>query len=387
MKWFKKLFVKDYKSTDKPEVRFRYGATAGIFGLITNAVLFGLKLAVGLIGGSITIIADAVNNLSDAGSSVVTLAGFKLASRPADKEHPYGHARYEYITALVISVIILIIGVLLCKSSVEKIITPSDVTVNVYTYVVLGVAIALKIIQMLVYLDFSKSISSAALKASAMDSRNDVIATSAVLISTIVMGAAQVNIDGYMGVAVSLFIVVSSVRFMAEAANPLIGTPPPKELVDKIKDIIMSHDGVIGMHDLAVHNYGEGRYFAVVHVEVPAKVPIMITHDLVDNIEHDVERETGASITIHMDPVDTEDEELEALKARAEKVLAEMGDGLTLHDFRLVRGATHTNVLFDVTIPFDSKYGLADVTSRMQDEFDADDTVYYFVINVDRARV
>ena len=370
MKWFKKLFVKDYKSTDKPEVRFRYGATAGIFGLITNAVLFGLKLAVGLVGGSITIIADAVNNLSDAGSSVVTLAGFKLASRPADKEHPYGHARYEYITALVISVIILIIGVLLCKSSVEKIISPSEVTVNVYTYVVLGVAIALKIIQMLVYLDFSKSISSAALKASAMDSRNDVIATSAVLISTIVMGAAQVNIDGYMGVAVSLF-----------------GTPPPKELVDKIKDIIMSHDGVIGMHDLAVHNYGEGRYFAVVHVEVPAKVPIMITHDLVDNIEHDVERETGASITIHMDPVDTEDEELEALKARAEKVLAEMGDGLTLHDFRLVRGATHTNVLFDVTIPFDSKYKLADVTGRMQDEFDADDTVYYFVINVDRARV
>ncbi len=387
MGWFKKLFIKDYRSTEKPEVRFRYGAVAGIFGIITNAVLFGLKLAVGLIGGSITIVADAVNNLSDAGSSVVTLAGFKLASRPADKEHPYGHARYEYITALVVAVLILIIGVLLAKSSVEKIITPDEVSVNVYTYIVLGVAIALKIVQMLVYLDFAKSISSGALKASAMDSRNDVIATCAVLVATIIMHAANVNIDGYMGVAVSAFIIISSVKFIAEAANPLIGTAPPKELVESIRTKILSYEGVIGMHDLMVHSYGEGKYFAVVHVEVPASADIMITHDLIDNIEHDVYRETGVNITIHMDPIDTEDEELEILKQRAEKVLAEMGQGLSLHDFRIVRGKTHTNILFDVTIPFDSKYTLADVTAAMQNQFDGDETVYYFVIDVDRDRV
>ena len=386
MRWFKRLFVKDYESTEKAEVRFRYGITAGIFGIVTNAVLCALKLLVGFLGGSITIIADAVNNLSDAGSSAVTVAGFKLASRPADKEHPYGHARYEYITALVVAVVVLIIGVLLCTSSVEKIITPEQVTVNAYTYVVLGAAIVLKIVQMLVYLDFAKSISSGALKASAMDSRNDVIATTAVLIATIIIHTTGYNIDGYMGVAVSVFIIISSIKFVAEAANPLLGTKPPEELVAKIKEIILSHEGVMGVHDLMVHSYGEGKYFAVVHVEVPAKEDTMITHDLIDNIEHDVVRETGVNITIHMDPVDTEDEELGELKIRAEKVIAEMGEGLSLHDFRIVRGTTHTNILFDVAVPFESKYTLKDVTDRMKEEFDKDGKVYYFVIEMDRYR-
>lgn len=386
MRWFKRLFVKDYESTEKAEVRFRYGITAGIFGIVTNAVLCALKLLVGFLGGSITIIADAVNNLSDAGSSAVTVAGFKLASRPADKEHPYGHARYEYITALVVAVVVLIIGVLLCTSSVEKIITPEQVTVNAYTYVVLGAAIVLKIVQMLVYLDFAKSISSGALKASAMDSRNDVIATTAVLIATIIIHTTGYNIDGYMGVAVSVFIIISSIKFVAEAANPLLGTKPPEELVAKIKEIILSHEGVMGVHDLMVHSYGEGKYFAVVHVEVPAKEDIMITHDLIDNIEHDVVRETGVNLTIHMDPVDTEDEELGELKIRAKKVIAEMGEGLSLHDFRIVRGTTHTNILFDVAVPFESKYTLKDVTDRMKEEFNKDGKIYYFVIEMDRYR-
>lgn len=387
MRLLKKLFIKDYASVEKPEVRFRYGVAAGVFGIVSNAVLCALKLLVGVIGGSITIIADAVNNLSDAGSSVVTLAGFKLAARPADSRHPYGHARYEYITALIVAVVILVIGVLLCKSSVEKIISPSEVSVSVWTYVVLGVAIALKILQMAVYLDFAKSISSGALRASAMDSRNDVIATTAVLVATIVTDVAGVNIDGYMGAAVSLFIIVSSVRFMAEAANPLIGVKPPKELVDKIREIIMSHDGVLGMHDLMVHNYGEGRYFAVAHVEVPAKEDITVTHDLIDNIERDIADELNVNMTIHMDPVDTDDAEAGALKERAEKALAATGEGLSLHDFRLVRGATHTNVLFDVEIPFGCKTTLDEVKALMEKEFADDGTVYYFVLSADRRRV
>ena len=260
MRWLKKLLIKDFESTGKPEVRTRYGVAAGVFGICSNAVICALKLAVGFVSGSVAVIADAVNNLSDAGSSAVTVAGFKLAARPADREHPYGHARYEYIGALVVAVIILIVGVLLCKSSVEKMISPEAVSTDVWTYVVLAASIVMKLVQMAIYLDFAKSISSGALKAAAADSRNDVIATSAVLIAAIVMDATGVNVDAYFGLAVSLFIVVSSFRYILEAADPLIGTRPPTEVVDALKEKILSYVGVIGVHDLAVHSYGEGRY-------------------------------------------------------------------------------------------------------------------------------
>lgn len=390
MKFIRKLLIKEYQDTQNPKVRFRYGLVAGIFGIISNALLCVFKLIVGIIGNSITIVADAINNLSDAGSSVVTLVGFKLSATPPDNDHPFGHARYEYITSLLVSVTVLFIGILLLKSSIEKCITPEAVSVNVYTYVVLGAAIAMKLVQMLIYLDFSKAINSGALKASAADSRNDVLATVAVLISTIVIDVAgdkispNVSVDGIMGIAVSAFIIVSSILLVKESISPILGEKPPKELVDKITAKILSYDGVIGVHDLVVHSYGENHCFVVAHVEVPQDVEITKSHDVIDNIEHDFWNEMHVRITIHMDPVDTKNEKLAELKLRAQNALANLDEGLSLHDFRIVSGQTHTNMLFDVVIPYDSKLSLDDVKNAMKREFANDPVKYFFVIDVDR---
>lgn len=390
MKFIRKLFIKDYQDTQNPKVRFRYGLVAGIFGIISNALLCVFKLIVGVVGNSITIIADAINNLSDAGSSVVTLVGFKLSGTPPDNDHPFGHARYEYITSLLVSVTVLFIGILLLKSSIEKCITPEEVSVSVYTYVVLGVAIAMKLVQMLIYLDFSKAINSGALKASAADSRNDVLATVAVLISTIVIDVAgdkispKVSVDGIMGIAVSAFIIVSSILLIKEAMSPILGEKPPKELVDKITAKILSYDGVIGVHDLVVHSYGENHCFVVAHVEVPADVDITKSHDVIDNIEHDFWNEMHVRITIHMDPVDTKNKQLAVLKLRAQNAIANLDENLSLHDFRLVSGQTHTNMLFDVVIPYGSKITLDDVKDALKKEFGNDPVKYFFVIDMDR---
>lgn len=390
MKFIRKLLIKEYQDTKNPKVRFRYGLVAGIFGIISNALLCVFKLIVGIIGNSITIVADAINNLSDAGSSVVTLVGFKLSATPPDNDHPFGHARYEYITSLLVSVTVLFIGILLLKSSIEKCITPEAVSVNVYTYVVLGAAIAMKLVQMLIYLDFSKAINSGALKASAADSRNDVLATVAVLISTIVIDVAgdkispKVSVDGIMGIAVSAFIIVSSILLVKESISPILGEKPPKELVDKITAKILSYEGVIGVHDLVVHSYGENHCFVVAHVEVPQDVEITKSHDVIDNIEHDFWNEMHVRITIHMDPVDTKNEKLAELKLRAQNALANLDEGLSLHDFRIVSGQTHTNMLFDVVIPYDSKLSLDDVKNAMKREFANDPVKYFFVIDVDR---
>lgn len=390
MKFLHKLFIKDYQDTQNPTVRFRYGLVAGIFGIISNALLCVFKLIVGIIGNSITIIADAINNLSDAGSSVVTLVGFKLSATPPDKDHPFGHARYEYITSLLVSVTVLFIGILLLKSSIEKCISPEEVSVNAYTYIVLGAAIVMKLVQMLIYIDFSKAINSGALKASAADSRNDVMTTLAVLISTVVIDVAgdkispKVSVDGIMGIAVSAFIIVSSILLVKEAISPILGEKPPKELVDKIIAKILSYDGVIGVHDLVVHSYGENHCFVVAHVEVPADVEITKSHDIIDNIEHDLWNEMHVRITIHMDPVDTKNKQLAELKLRAQTALANLDENLSLHDFRLVSGETHTNMLFDVVIPYDSKITLAQVNDAMQKEFGKDPVKYYFVIDADR---
>lgn len=390
MKFIRKLFIKDYQDTQNPKVRFRYGLVAGIFGIISNALLCVFKLIVGVVGNSITIIADAINNLSDAGSSVVTLVGFKLSATPPDNDHPFGHARYEYITSLLVSVTVLFIGILLLKSSIEKCITPEEVSVSVYTYVVLGVAIAMKLVQMLIYLDFSKAINSGALKASAADSRNDVLATVAVLISTIVIDVAgdkispKVSVDGIMGIALSAFIIVSSILLIKEAMSPILGEKPPKELVDKITAKILSYDGVIGVHDLVVHSYGENHCFVVAHVEVPADVDITKSHDVIDNIEHDFWNEMHVRITIHMDPVDTKNRQLAVLKLRAQNAIANLDENLSLHDFRLVSGQTHTNMLFDVVIPYGSKITLDDVKDALKKEFGNDPVKYFFVIDMDR---
>lgn len=390
MKLFRKAFIKDYENVSDPKVRNRYGICAGIIGIVSNAILFVIKIVAGIIGGSITIIADAINNLSDAGSSVVTLVGFKLSSTPPDKDHPFGHARYEYVTGLLVSMMVLFLGIALLKSSIEKVISPTPVEVSVFTYVVLSISIVMKLVQMLVYKDFSKAISSNALKASAQDSRNDSLTTLAVLISTIIIDVCgdrinpKVSVDGIMGIAVSLFIIVSSVLLLKDAISPLLGEKPPKELVDKITAKILSYDGVIGVHDLVVHSYGANHCFVVAHVEVPADVDIVKSHDVIDNIEHDMWNDMHVRLNIHMDPIDTKNKQLAHLKERVRMAVYALDPELSIHDFRMVNGDTHVNLVFDVVVPYDNKITLNDVHSACEKEFENDETKYYFVIDMDR---
>ncbi len=373
--------------SETSDKRVKYGMTAGVLGIVSNVVLCAAKLIVGFIGNSITIIADAVNNLSDAASSVITVFGFRISARPADKEHPFGHHRYEQISALIVAILVLAIGVLLGKSSIEKIITPEETAVTALTYIVLAVAIVLKIGQMAMYLYFSKKISSDSLRAAAADSRNDCLSTGAVLIAAIVTDVAGVNIDGYMGLAVSLFIVVSSLLLIKDTVSPLLGEPPTKEFVENVRKKLMSYDGVLGIHDLMVHNYGAtSSTYVSVHVEVDARGDIMKAHDMIDNIERDFHKE-GLNLTVHMDPVETDNPEVSLNLDRAREILSSMNAGLSLHDFRMVIGDTHTNILFDVVIPFDSKVTPKEIEKAFADAYADEGKQYFFIINYDRSYV
>ena len=373
--------------SETADKRVKYGMTAGVLGIISNVALCAAKLIVGFIGNSITIVADAVNNLSDAASSVITVFGFRISARPADKEHPFGHHRYEQISALIVAILVLAIGVLLGKSSIEKIIIPEETAVTTLTYIVLAVAIVLKLGQMAMYLYFSKKISSDSLRAAAADSRNDTISTGAVLIAAIVTDVAGVNIDGYMGLAVSLFIVVSSLMLIKDTVSPLLGEPPTKEFVENVRKKLLSYEGVLGIHDLMVHNYGAtSSTYVSVHVEVDARGDIMKAHDMIDNIERDFHKE-GLNLTVHMDPVETDNPEVIENLERAREILASLNTGLSLHDFRMVIGDTHTNILFDVVIPFDSKIAPQDIEKAFADAYADEGKQYFFIINYDRSYV
>lgn len=386
----KKTFIKDYKNVSSASVRYRYGLLAGVFGILTNVVLFVMKIVFGLIAGSISVVADAVNNLSDAGSSGVTVVGFKLSNRPPDKEHPFGHARYEYITGLVVAFIVLIIGGTLLKSSIERIITPELIDASVWTAAVLVISIFLKTIQGMLYTDFGKAINSPSLGASATDSRNDVISTSLVLISTV--GAIFLpeifsKVDSYLGIAVSLFIIVSGVKLVKETVDPLLGGVPDKELVAKIREKFKNYPEIIGTHDLMVHSYGPGKVFATIHAEVDADTDVMLSHDLIDNIEREFRRD-GIFMVIHMDPVVTSDPEIAMLRDKVYEVLQNAyGDKISLHDFRMVKGITHTNVLFDAVVPFDEKITAEDIAAKLSEKIDSGGTTYYYVVNIDRSYV
>ena len=386
----KKTFIKDYKNVSSASVRYRYGLLAGVFGILTNVVLFVMKIVFGLIAGSISVVADAVNNLSDAGSSGVTVVGFKLSNRPPDKEHPFGHARYEYITGLVVAFIVLIIGGTLLKSSIERIISPELIEASVWTAAVLVVSIFLKTIQGMLYTDFGKAINSPSLGASATDSRNDVISTSLVLVSTV--GAIFLpeifsKVDSYLGIAVSLFIIVSGVKLVKETVDPLLGGVPDKELVAKIREKFKEYPEILGTHDLMVHSYGPGKVFATIHAEVEADTDVLLSHDLIDNIERDFQRD-GIFMVIHMDPVVTSDPEIAMLRDKVYEVLQNAyGDKISLHDFRMVKGITHTNVLFDAVVPFDEKITAEDIAALLSEKIDSGGTTYYYVVNIDRSYV
>ena len=384
--WLCKLFIKDYQDTNSNEVRTRYGNLASIVGILSNLVLFGLKLFIGLITGAISIIADAINNLADMGSSIVTLIGFKLSSKPADKEHPFGHERIEYITGLIVSIMIIIIGFTLGKSSFDKILNPDplDKSLILVTSITLGVAILIKLWQSLFNYKIGKKINSVALIATSKDSRNDVISTSGVLIGVILSNYVfNFNLDGYIGLGVSIFILISGIKLIKETTDPLIGVAPDKELVKTITDDILAYKGVYGIHDLVCHMYGQTKLFMTVHVEVDARTNILESHDLIDNIEKEMKEKYNIEISIHMDPIEMDNEELNEFQKVLLTTLKDINKNLSFHDLRMVKGYTHTNIIFDVVVPFDAKVNKEEIFDILLKTAKQINPLYELVINFD----
>lgn len=348
-------FVKNRADVENDRVRYAYGRLAGASGLAANMLLFAAKLAAGLLSGSLAIVADAFNNLSDAGSSIVTLVGFKLSSAPPDKEHPFGHGRMEYLSALAVAALIMVAGFELAKSAVDKILHPTPTDVTVLTMVILAVSILVKLWMALFYRKIGGIIHSETLKAACADSRNDVLCTGVVLITSLIGWGTGVAIDGYVGTAVALFVIWSGFSIVREAVSPLLGQAPDPELVRNIKDMVLSHEGIVGVHDVMVHNYGPGRCVVSLHAEVPCREDMMRSHDMIDCVEKELMAKFRVLACIHMDPVDTEDERVETLRLMVEAVLKDMDDRLDLHDFRVVFGETHTNLIFDLVVPYGYK--------------------------------
>ncbi|MDR2932743.1 MAG: cation diffusion facilitator family transporter [Oscillospiraceae bacterium] len=382
-----KLFIKDSNNTHNAQVRENYGKLAGAVGIASNLLLFAFKLLAGLLSGSISIMADAVNNLSDSASSIITLAGFKLSGMPADEKHPYGYARFEYISGLVVSCIILVIGFQFLISSFQKILAPTAVIFSYVTVVVLALSMLVKLWQGRFNRAIGKRIKSAALIATAADSRNDVLTTGVVLASALISHFSGLNIDGYMGVLVALFILYSGVGLIRETLGPLLGAAPERELVDAVQKKILAYDTVIGLHDLMVHNYGPERCFASVHVEFPASQDIMISHDIIDNIERDFASDLGIALVVHLDPVITDDPRLDHLKEQVLAAIQDIDPVLDLHDFRMVEGVSHTNLIFDIVVPPRYKTSDKALRARISERIKAISPVYFCVITVDRSYI
>lgn len=378
-----KIFVKDYKNTKDETVRERYGALGSFMGIFCNLLLFILKLILGLISGSVSIMADAFNNLSDIGSSVVTLLGFKLSKKPADPDHPFGHGRMEYMSAFIVAVLILLVGAELFKSSVSKIFSPEPLNISLITVIGLIISIAVKLWMSFFSRKLSKLINSGSLKATAQDSLNDCISTSCVLISIIIYKFTDLNLDPYMGVLVALFILWSGFSSAKETMSPLLGEPPSKELIDGIKNGILKYKEFSGLHDLIVHNYGPGRCFASVHVEVPADINVLKCHELIDRAESEISAALGIEIVMHMDPIAVDDSGVtETYNALLEKVHT-IDSRLALHDFRMVEGENRINLVFDVVVPPDFQMSKAELKSEICDLVREIDERYCCVIQVD----
>lgn len=380
----KKLFIKNYKNTNDPDIRNSYGKVAGIFGIFTNLILGIIKFIIGIISHSVSIMADAANNIADMASSTLTIIGFKLSSKKPDKEHPYGHARYEYVAGLIIAILMLIMGLTFAKESLVKIFNPEELVINTVTYIILGIAVLGKILQMLVYLDFSKAIESNTLKANAIDTRNDIISSTAILISMVIMGIFKINIDGYLGLAVSLFVVYSAYNTIKEVLEPIIGILPTEERTNMIKNKLLSYECVLGIHDLVLHNYGVNNDFVTVHVEIDSNIEMLKAHDLIDNIERDFKNEFGIDLTIHMDPVVVGNETVDTLHKLVITSLKKLDKDLQIHDFRIVEGITHTNILFDCVVPYEKNYTLDDIINHLNKTIIPEKVSYYYVIEIDR---
>lgn len=381
------IFIKNKDQYQNPNTRSAYGKLCGGFGIFLNICLFIGKLIAGLLCNSIAIIADAVNNLSDAASSAITLIGFKISEQKPDKDHPYGHGRVEYIAGLLISIAIVFMGFELIKSSFEKIIHPQEMACDMITVAILVASILVKIYMFSYNRSIGKKIESVVMSATATDSLSDTIATFVVLLSTLIYQFTSLNIDAYCGVLVGLFILYSGCNAAKETISPLLGQPPKPEFVDQIKDLVMSHEEILGIHDMIVHDYGPGRIMASLHAEVDSKGNIMEIHDLIDRIENEIQEQCNCQAVIHMDPILVNDPYTDELKEKVRKMIDELDPNIHFHDFRVVKGPTHTNIIFDIVLPFDYQYKDEYVVDFIRNKLSALEGNFNGVINIDKGNL
>lgn len=350
-----KIFIGKNKDAQNPKVRGKYASLAGITGILLNVLLFAGKLTLGILAGSVAIIADAFNNVSDAGSSIVTLIGFRLANKPVDKEHPLGHGRLEYVSGFIVAMLIIIVGFELFTSSIEKIIHPELPVVGTATLILLGVAILVKIWLFFFYRKIGKTIRSSALRASSFDSLTDCIATTLVLVSALVSKFFNVPIDGWAGILVAAFIMFTGIKSAKETIDLLLGSPPDPEFIKQIYEFAKEYPRIIGLHDVMVHDYGPGRQIVSFHAEVPADSDINIAHEEVDRMERDMHEKFGCIVTIHLDPLVTNDPLVNEMRDAADAAAKEVNPAFTIHDFRMTKGETNVNLIFDLVLPSDCK--------------------------------
>lgn len=349
-----KLLYGEMDMSDEKAVRRAYGTACSGAGIGFNVLLFAGKLIAGMLSGSVAIVSDAFNNLSDAGSSIISLVGFKLSSKKSDPQHPFGHGRLEYISGLCVSFLIILMGVELGKASIEKIIEPAQVKFSLLTAAILAASIIVKLYMALYNSRIGKRLNAVTMKAMAKDSLSDAVATSVVLMSMIVAKLADIAIDGYCGVVVAAFILFTGITAARDTISPLLGQKPDSEFIEEVMRIVNAHKEIIGTHDLVVHDYGPGRLMITLHAEVDADMDILVAHDAVDNIENELREKLGCSAVVHMDPIVTDDVETNATREEIKRVVSNIDSRMTIHDFRMVPGPTHTNVIFDVAVPFDT---------------------------------
>ena len=380
-------FIRDRDNVTDPAVRRAYGQLCGLAGIGFNILLFIGKFLAGTLSGSIAITADAFNNLSDAGSSVITLLGFRLAGRKPDPEHPFGHGRIEYISGLIVSGLILLMGVELAKSSFDKILHPEAVDFSVIAIVILVVSIAVKLYMGMYNRQIGKKINSAAMAATAADCTSDSISTTAVLIAMLVAKFTGLKIDGYVGMIVAVLIVISGIKAAKETIAPLLGQAPEPEFVEEIEKIVMTHEPICGIHDLVVHDYGPGRVMISLHAEVPASGDILELHDVIDNAEAALRKELSCEAVIHMDPIVTDDGITSELRAKVAEMVKTIDPRMTIHDFRMVPGSTHTNLIFDAVVPHDMDITAQEVGERIRKMVSEMEGNYFAVVLVEHSYI
>ena len=382
-----KLFVKDKDNVEKPEVRGKYAMLSSITGIIVNILLSVFKLLIGLVSNSMAIISDALNNFSDAGSSIITMVGFKMSQKKVDADHPWGHGRMEYITALFVDILIILVGFELLQSSIEKIIHPELPSISNITIILLIVDIITKLWLFVFYRKIAKKINSAAIKGTAYDSISDSVSTLAVLTSALVARFAGVTIDGYVSLIVSIFILITGIKAVKEIIDLLLGQKPDSNFVKEIEEFAKKYDTIQGIHDIMVHDYGPGRKIVSFHAEVPANSDICRAHDIIDQIEQDMFKKFQCITTIHMDPIVVDDEEINEMKRYTEQIIKNINQKFSIHDFRMTDGGERVNLIFDLVIPTDENIDVEEVVSQIREEIHKKNDKYYAVINPEHSYV